>query len=285
MKNILLGAHFSISGGLDKAFDHADKYECSAMQIFTQNSNTWKVRKLETKETKNFFKRQESSSVKSIISHAGYLINLAGPDSEKREKSFEALKGELKRSDMLGIKNIVLHPGSYMKTSVEEGIKRICESINLLFNDDSCGSSSILLETMAGQGDCIGHKPEHLAEIIENTGNNSRVGICLDTCHIFASGYDISTEEGYLNFIDKLESLSLLEKIGCIHLNDSKKKCGARVDRHEHISEGLMGDKIFKLIVNDKRFDSVPKIIELPGEQDGIDMNKKNFERLTSLVR
>ncbi|MGM0418927.1 MAG: deoxyribonuclease IV [Thermodesulfobacteriota bacterium] len=281
MKKILLGAHFSISGGVDKAFDHADKYECSAMQIFTQNSNTWKVRKLETKETEKFFKRQESSFVKNITSHAGYLINLAGPDHEKREKSFEALKGELERSHILGIKNIVLHPGSHMKTSVEGGVKRISESLNLLLNDDLCGSSNILLETMAGQGDCVGHRPEHLAEIIENIDKKSRVGICLDTCHIFASGYDISTKEGYLKFTDKLESLSLLEKVGCIHLNDSKKKCGTRVDRHEHIGKGLMGNTIFELIVNDKRFDSVPKIIELPGEQDGVDMNKKNFERLS----
>ncbi len=282
MENNLLGAHFSISGGLHKSFDHADKYHCTAMQIFTQNSHTWKIRELEKVEIEKFLKRKKESGVKTVVSHAGYLINLAGSDPEKREKSFQSMRGELIRAELLQIENLVLHPGSHIKTSVEEGIERIAESINLLLNDKSLGNAAILFETTAGQGDSVGHRLEHIQQIIERIDQKERVGLCIDTCHVFAGGYDIRAKGGYNDFVYEIDSRFGIESVKCIHLNDSKKDVGSRVDRHEHIGEGLIGGKAFELIMKDSRFAHASKIIETPGEKDGLDMNKINFGKLLS---
>lgn len=280
MKGLLLGAHYSISGGLHKSFDHADKYQSTAMQIFTQNSHTWKIRELEKNDIEKFLNRKKESGVINIVSHAGYLINLAGSDPEKREKSFQSMKGELLRAEQLGIENLVLHPGSHTKTSVEEGVERIAESINILLSDKSLGNATILFETTAGQGDSVGHRLEHIQEIIDRIDQKERVGLCIDTCHIFAGGYDIRTEDGYNDFVIEIDERFGTESVKCIHLNDSKKDLGSRVDRHEHIGEGFIGGKAFELIMSDSRFAHAPKIIETPTEKDGLDMNQINFDRL-----
>lgn len=280
MMEKLLGAHYSIAGGLHKAFDHADKYQSTTMQIFTQNSHTWKIRELKKNEIDTFLKRKKESGVKKIVSHAGYLINLAGSDSGKREKSFQSMRGELLRAEQLAIENLVLHPGSHTKTSVEEGIERLTESINLLLSDTSLGKTTILFETTAGQGDSVGHRLEHIQAIIERIDRKERVGLCIDTCHIFAAGYDIRSEEGYNGFVNEIDDRFGTESVKCIHLNDSKKALGSRVDRHNHIGEGFVGETAFKLIMNDDRFLHAPKIIETPAENDGVDMNRVNFDRL-----
>ncbi len=284
MNHSLLGAHFSIAGGLHKAFDHADKYNCTAMQIFTQNSHTWKIRELTENEIETFLLRKEHSGVINITAHTGYLINLAGADAEKRCKSFDAMKAELFRAERLGIKNLVLHPGSHMKTSVTDGIKRLSESINRLFDQTPSDDTTILLETTAGQGNSIGHRLDDIEHTINAIENRARIGICIDTCHVFAAGYDISTETGYKTFIDEIDSRFGLDAVKCIHMNDSKKKAGAKVDRHEHIGMGCIGDMAFKLIMNDAGFTHAPKILETPAELDGADMIAKNLSKLISFI-
>lgn len=280
MKNTLLGAHFSIAGGLHRSFDHADKYQSTAMQIFTQNSHTWKIRELEKSDIEKFLNRKKESGVINIVSHAGYLINLAGSDPEKREKSFQSMRGELLRAELLEIENLVLHPGSHMKTSVAEGIERITESINLLLDDKALGNTTILFETTAGQGYSVGHRLEHIQDIIKKIDQKERVGLCIDTCHVFAGGYDIRTEDGYNDFVNEIDSRFGVKAVKCIHLNDSKKDVASRVDRHEHIGKGFIGGKAFELIMRDPRFVHAPKIIETPTEKDGLDMNRINFDRL-----
>lgn len=284
IEKLLLGAHFSISGGLHKAFDPADRYGCRAMQIFTQSANTWKTRKITEDEKELFIKRWQSSCVEKAVSHAGYLINLAGSDFEKRKKSFEALKKEIERAEYLGIELVVLHPGSHMKTSVSEGIKRVSDAVNKIFDESCSGRTKILFETMAGQGDCVGSEISHLEDIINGVKRKERIGVCIDTCHVFASGSDISFEKGWSEFLESMISAAGLDKILCFHLNDSKKDCGTKVDRHGHIGEGKIGLKPFELILNDKRFDDIPKIIELQDEENGKDMNAANFSRLASLA-
>ena len=280
----LIGAHFSISGGLHKAFDHADKYNCTAMQIFTQNSHTWKIRELTDGEIEAFLQRKKISGVKDVTAHTGYLINLAGSNIEKRRKSMAAMKAELFRAERLGIKHIILHPGSHIKTSVASGIDRLAESINTLLDIKQTESVSILLETTAGQGDSIGHRLDDIEKTIEKIENKERIGLCIDTCHVFAAGYDISTKQGYEAFFDEVANRIGIASVKCIHLNDSKKKAGSKVDRHEHIGMGCIGDKAFELIMKDEKLAHVPKILETPGEHNGVDMSRKNLDKLLSFI-
>ena len=285
MKDVLVGAHFSIAGGLHRAFADADKYGCTAMQIFTQNSNTWKIRELRNKEIEEFFKRKKVSKVKRIISHSSYLINLGGPDKEKRKKSIEALEGEIIRAEALEIESLVLHPGSHVGTSVKEGIKRIASGLNSVLDKIPGKNTDIILETTAGQGDSIGHRCDEISEIIEKVENKERIGVCIDTCHIFAAGYDIRTKEKYDSFMKEAENSFGLNYLKCIHLNDSKKDLGSRLDRHEHLGLGFIGEDAFKFIMKDKRLAEVPKILETPHEADGKDMNFVNFNKLYSMAQ
>lgn len=283
MSNILLGAHFSIAGGLHKAFSHAEKYGCRAIQIFTQNSSTWKIREVSEEEVSLFREAWEKSCVENVTAHAGYLINLAGPDNEKNEKSRTSLGGELKRADLLNIDSLVLHPGSHVKTSISQGIQRISDNVNRIFEKDR-GKTKIAFETMAGQGDSIGSRLEHIKSIIDKIENRERTAVCIDTCHLFASGYDLGSEEKYNAFMDEFTDFFGVDSLECIHLNDSKKELGSRVDRHDHIGHGLMGLEPFKFIIRDKRLAHVPKILETAHEKDGKDMNMENFGILKSFL-
>ncbi len=280
---LLLGAHFSIAGGIHKALYEAVSYQCNTLQIFTKNANTWKEKILSDKEIKKFKAAKKETGIYEITSHASYLINIAGMDKKKSAMSCEALKQELIRCDQLNIPYIVLHPGSHMGNGEEKGIRRIADNINQIFDLTKDIKTRLLLETTAGQGSGIGHTFEQLAAIMERVHNQSRIGVCLDTCHIFAAGYDISTPEGYRNTIAEFDQIVGLEKLFVIHLNDSKKKAGSRVDRHEHIGEGFIGLDAFKYLINDFRFKNIPKIIETPkikGLEDGDEMN---LNRLRSL--
>lgn len=284
INNFILGAHFSVAGGLHKAFNEADAYFCKAMQIFTQNSSTWKIRVLSKQDISEFENAYDTSGVTDIISHCSYLINPAGPDAEKREKSFESLKGEVTRCCLLGIKKIVLHPGSHMNTSLDEGINRISLFLDEIFKSFPDKDFTILLETTAGQGSSIGSQLFHLEQIMEKCRFYDRINICVDSCHTFAAGYNIATDKGYEDFFREADSRFGIEKIQCFHLNDSKKECGSKVDRHAHIGSGLIGLNFFKNIMRDKRFLHIPKIIELPNKENGLDMHRKNFEKLKKLA-
>jgi len=280
----LLGAHFSIAKGLHHALYEAKAYGCSALQIFTKNASTWKERIRSQEEIIRFDKAREETGITEIVSHTSYLINLATSDRIKHAKSCSALKKELIRSFGLGIPFVVLHPGAHMGKGEAEGIKRIALSINEIFAKTPDLQIRLLLETTAGQGSGLGHTFEQLTSILNHIENKDRIGICLDTSHIFAAGYDIRNETSYRQVTDEFDAVIGIENLYAMHLNDSKKELGSRVDRHEHIGEGYIGIKAFKLLMNDVRFQDVPKIIETPKTKNGRDYDEINLNRLRSLI-
>jgi deoxyribonuclease IV len=285
----LLGAHFSIAKGLDKALYEAKSHGCNALQIFTKNANTWKERIVKQKEIDGFKQAMSETGISKIASHASYLINLATPDKKKHKMSCDALEQELIRSSCLHIPCVVLHPGSHMGTGEKEGILRIAESINKIFEEIFAKTPEIntrlLLETTAGQGSSVGYSFEHLASIISKVEKNINPGICLDTSHIFAAGYDIRTIDSYRKTMNVFDSSVGLDRLFLIHLNDSKKELGSRVDRHEQIGRGYIGSETFKYIMNDDRLFDIPKIIETPKGSTEKNWDEINLKMLREMVR
>jgi len=280
----LLSAHFSIAKGLHNAIYAAKALDCTALQLFTKNSQTWKERSLSQEDITLFEKAREETGIKGIAAHTSYLINLASHEKQKHAMSYAALKQELIRCSRLNIPYIVLHPGAHMGKGENHGVRVIAESIKQIFAEIPKTNVRLLLETTAGQGTGIGHTFEQLAAIMDKIEDRDRVGICLDTCHIFAAGYDIRTEKSYKKTMDTFDSVIGLEYLYLIHLNDSKKDLGSRVDRHEHIGKGVIGINAFDCIMNDKRLKNVPKIIETPKGKKGECGDKVNLSRLRALL-
>ncbi len=257
-----IGFHVSISGGLYKSFDNAELLGINTFQIFLKNSTKWRVPPLTFDDAKLFTDRWKKAGKVSVHAHTGYLINLAG-SGENLTKSINLLQDEMDRADMLGIKTLVLHPGSHKGDGVETGIDRIASSLNVVFSERGDGVT-ILLENTAGQGKSVGHRFEHIRDIMAKVSHRERLGVCFDTCHAFAAGYDISTRGGYSSTFEDFDRIIGLNKIKLFHLNDSKKACGSRVDRHEHIGLGEIGPEAFRLIFHDKRFMELDAIMETP---------------------
>ncbi len=280
----LLGAHLSIAGGLHRAIGSASALGCNVLQIFTKNASTWREKQLAENEIETFQKARKEAGISCVASHTSYLINIAGPDEKKSAMSFAALKQELIRCSQLGLDHAILHPGSHMGAGEDEGIQHAADMLNRLFEQTSGIATRLLLETTAGQGDCVGHALGQLADIVNRVADQNRVGICLDTCHIFAAGYDISTEEGYDRTMAEFERLIGFDRLFAIHVNDSKRECGSRVDRHEHIGKGRIGLPGFKLIMNDARLRPIPKILETPKREAGRDADPVNLNRLRALL-
>ena len=281
--SLLLGAHFSIAKGLHKAILEAESYKCNTLQIFTKNANTWKEKTISENDIRKFKDIKVQTNIYNIISHTSYLINLAGPDKTKSDMSCEALKQEIIRCGQLELPYLVLHPGSHMGDGETKGINRIADNINQIFAATDGITTRLLLETTAGQGTSIGHTFEQLSAIIEKVHDKARIGVCLDTCHIFAAGYDISNKKGYEKTIRAFDDIIGLNNLFVIHLNDTKKACGTRVDRHEHIGDGFIGLDAFRLIMNDTRLQKIPKILETPKLKDGADADIINLELLRKL--
>jgi deoxyribonuclease-4 len=281
---MLLGAHFSIAGGLHNALYEAQAHGCTALQIFTKNAQTWKERSLNPDEIDQFEQARVQTGITSIAAHTSYLINLATAEKQKQTMSFRALEQELVRSSMLDIPFVVLHPGAHMGSGESQGVRKIAESINRIFDQISDLKTRLLFETTAGQGSSVGHIFEHLAMIRDKVDKKNAVGFCLDTSHIFAAGYDIRTRPAYQKTIDAFDSVAGIEHLYLIHLNDSKKQFGTRVDRHEHIGLGHIGLKAFELFMNDPRFRNIPKIIETPKQRDGEDYDPVNLNTLRKLI-
>ena len=279
----LLGAHFSIAKGLQLALFEAQSYGCRALQLFTKNAHTWRERTLTDEEIARFKAAKSATKIKSIASHTSYLINLAAPDPEKQARSCRALEQELLRSSQLSIPWVVLHPGSHVGSGLAEGIQRIAESVNEIFAKNPSISTRLLFETTAGQGASVGHTFEQLAAIKEKIKPQDKIGFCLDSCHIFAAGYDIRSEAAYQKTMAAFEAAIGLKHLYAVHLNDSKKGLGSRVDRHEHIGEGTIGIRAFEYIMNDGRLAHIPKIIETPKQKDGRDADRINLDKLRSL--
>lgn len=279
----MLGFHASISGGVDKAVERIQKLDCPAGQIFLSNNRQWAIRDLKDGEEESF-KETSDKLFGDIVAHACYLINLAKDDQDAWEKSVRTLRKETKRADVLGVKSLVLHPGSHVGNGVQNGIKRIGEALNKVIDDTPEAETNILLETMAGQGTSLGHKLEQLARMYEKVEEQERIEFCLDTCHMHAGGYDLRDESAYEKTMQSVENILGLEKVTVLHLNDSKKDFDSRVDRHENIAEGLIGEECFRCLMNDTRWDGIPKILETPVEDDWKNDYGKNIDRLLSLI-
>lgn len=279
----ILGAHLSISGGLYKALEEAESLGCGALQIFTKNASTWREKTLTEKEIRLFHEAREKTGIRMIAAHTAYLINLAATDPQIRDKSKHALKQELIRSGQLGLPWLILHPGAHMGDGEASGIERIAAAVNEIFDELPDNPTRLLLETTAGQGSALGRTFEELAEMQSRIHERQRTGICLDTCHIFAAGYDISDEESYMETMERFDRILGIDNLLVIHVNDAQKPCGSRVDRHAHVGEGMIGDRGFACLLNDKRLAGVPKILETPKKKDGRDADPENLARLRAL--
>src|SRR5919107_1296961 len=259
-----LGAHLSIAGGLPRAVDRAEASGCEALQIFTKSAGQWRARELPASEIGLFKRRVRQTRIRPVVAHNSYLINLAAADAALRARSIASLRDELHRADALGLDGLVMHPGSYTSGSEQSGLRMIAEGLSDIVASRPDGKTRILLEHTAGQGTNLGHRFEHLAEIIERLGGPPPPGVCLDTCHLIAAGYDICSQQGYEETFRQFGRIVGFSRLRAFHFNDSKKPCGSRVDRHEHIGKGCIGLEPFRWLLNDPRFAGLPMLLETP---------------------
>jgi deoxyribonuclease IV len=280
----LLGAHTSINGGVSTAVDLAEKLGFTAMQIFTKNNNRWYSKELSENEIEKFRMRLESSKIKFVVAHDSYLINLCSKELEMLNKSRDSFWDELKRCELLGIPHLNFHPGAHLGLGEDEGIKIIAESLNIAHANTKEYKVSSMIEAAAGQGSAIGYKFEHLRKIIDLVEEKDRITICIDTAHIFAAGYDIKDSTNYEIVINEFDNIVGLDRLKCIHMNDSKKPLGSKVDRHEHIGKGFIGLQGFTNIMNDKRIEHIPKILETPKGKEQLE-DLVNLKILKSLIK
>lgn len=281
---MILGAHVSTAGGVSTAPINARKLEVTAFQIFTKNQKQWKAKPLDVKEIDLYLKNYENCGIKCVAAHDAYLINLCADDVDKLNKSRESFFDEMVRADQLQIPFLIMHPGSHLGAGEEAGLKRIAESIRMLFDRQLNGKVRVLLETTAGQGTNLGYRFEQLAELIELIDCEERLGVCLDTCHVFTAGYDIRTRDSYHKTIAEFDNIIGLDKLFVIHLNDSKKEFSSQVDRHEHIGDGKIGINAFTFFMNDPRFADVPGLLETPGDLSEYARNLMNLKRLIKTI-
>ena len=254
----------SIAGGLPRAVDRAEASRCDALQIFTKSTGQWRARVLPPEEIALFRRRLDETGIHPVVAHNSYLINVAAADPALRARSIDALGAELDRADALGLQGLVMHPGSYTTGSESQGLELIARAIGGILRSRPRTKTMILLEHTAGQGTNLGHRFEHLQTILEYLEGSPRVGVCLDTCHLLAAGYDISSEQGYASTFAELDRIVGLDRVRVFHLNDSKRPCGSRVDRHDHIGKGCLGLEPFRWLLNDRRFDALPMLLETP---------------------
>jgi deoxyribonuclease-4 len=263
-----LGAHMSISGGLDKAVERGSSIGCETFQVFTKSNQQWRAKPLEAEDVARFQATRATAGIDPIFAHAAYLINLAAPDDDAWDKSLESFIVELGRCAALKLPFIVVHPGAHGGAGEDTGLSRITRALDECFTRHQDEPVTVLLETTAGQGSSVGYKFEHLAWIIEHCLYPERLGICFDTCHAFAAGYDLRTPESYERTIASLDRLVGLEHLKAIHLNDSLGDLGGHLDRHAHIGMGRLGLEAFRLLLNDPRLKHLPMVLETPKGPD-----------------
>jgi deoxyribonuclease-4 len=282
----------SVAGGLPRAVERGVVHGCDAMQIFAKNANQWRGRHLPPEEIRAFRLLVKQSGIAPVVSHASYLINLATANRGLHTQSMEAMGDELDRAEALGLLGVVLHPGCYTDGSEAHGLALIADGLDLLLRDRRRGRTMVILEHTAGQGTSLGATFEQLATIIGLMKASRRVGVCLDTCHLLASGYDIASPEGYARTFKDFGRIVGFDRLKAFHMNDSKRPLGSRVDRHTHIGEGCVGLDAFGRIVNDRRFEGLPMLLETPKSEgkatgpivaDPLDV--KNLSTLRGLVK
>jgi len=281
----MFGAHLSIAGGVHNALLKAEEYGCDTVQIFTKNQMQWRCAPLQPDVIDEWRSHQKRLKFKRTVSHDSYLINLAATNELFWRQSVELFVEELRRCDQLGIPYLVAHPGEHMGAGEQAGITKIVAALNVIHSQLPQSKTITCLEITAGQGSCLGYKLEHLAEIIWRVKEPRRVAVCLDTAHLFAAGYDLRGRK-YHKFRKELDSILGVRKVKVLHLNDSKKPLGSRVDRHDHIGRGFIGREGFKPIIRDTDFANVPKILETPKgkTENGCSWDELNLETLRSLL-
>jgi len=280
-----LGAHMSIQGGVSKAIERGRSIGCTAIQIFTKNQRNWRDKEIPADEAARFrAAAAEFGPPEAVIAHDSYLVNLGAPADETWEKSVAALADEIGRCELLGVPLLVMHPGAPLAQGEEWGLDRIARGLDRVFSAAPRSPVTVLLETTAGQGSNLGFRFEQLAEMIRRCDHPDRLGVCFDTCHVFAAGYDLRTTEGFQRTMAELDRTVGIDRLKAFHLNDSKKDIGSRVDRHEHIGQGALGIEPFRALVNDKRFAKIPMILETPKEEDMAE-DVENLARLRALMK
>ncbi len=284
----ILGAHQSIAGGYYRAAELARQVGCDCVQLFCKNNNQWRAKALTDEDATRFQAALREAKLVHPLVHDSYLINLAAPDEELWRRSVEAYVIELRRAESLGIPCVVTHPGSFTTSSEKAGLARIIQALNEVHGQTRGLAVKTLLENTAGQGSNLGWQFEQLATILDGVKDPDRLGVCIDTCHVFAAGYPLSTTKDYKATMRKLDTIVGLKLIKAIHLNDSKRELGSRVDRHEHIGQGQIGLDAFRMLLNDPRLQKTPMYLETPKEEDGYNQGLKldamNLATLRRLV-
>jgi deoxyribonuclease-4 len=259
-----MGAHMSVAGGVDRAIDRARQVGCTALQIFLKNNNQWKGPPLKDEAIARFREEMARGDIAPPVAHASYLLNFAGENKAQLAKSRENLLDDLRRAETLGVVGIVLHPGAHLGRGETVGVAQIAREIDRLLERTDGSRVAIYLETTAGQGTTIGHRFEHLRDIIASVERRDRVAVCLDTCHVFAAGYDLRTPSALKVTLDEFDRVIGLGKLAFLHLNDSKKEFDSRRDRHEHIGKGFIGESGFRALMKEKRLAKIPRVLETP---------------------
>jgi deoxyribonuclease-4 len=283
--DLLIGAHMSIAGGLHTAFERAEKVGCTAIQIFTKNSNQWKDPVISSDDIAKYREAKNKSKVRIVVSHDSYLINLCGASDALLHGSRRSFVEEIKRCEALEIKYLIFHPGAHTTMDRKEAVKTVSDSLNYAHTETKNSSVVTLIETTAGQGTTLGNTFDEIAKMISFVKDKKRVGVCIDTCHIFAAGYDIRTNETYDKTMAEFEKTIGLDMLHAIHFNDAKKPLNSRVDRHENIGKGEIGKLAFGFFMNDDRFNEIPKVLETPKGEDGYEMDIVNLKLLRSLTK
>lgn len=275
----------SIAGGYYRAVEIAKRCGCDCVQLFTKNNNQWRAKEITDEEARRFHGALSELGIVHPLSHDSYLINLATADTELWKKSVDAFVIELLRADRLGIPFVVTHPGAYTTSTEQAGLKRVIAALDEVDRQTRGGSAKCLLETTAGQGTCLGWRFEQLATILQRVKNPDRLGVCVDTCHVFAAGYPLAEPNDYRRTMRQFDQTIGLSRIRAFHLNDSKRELGSRVDRHEHIGRGKLGLAAFRNLLNDHRFRRIPMYLETPkGQENGVELDVINLATLRGLV-
>lgn len=279
----LLGAHTSINGGVSTSINRAEKLKFSAMQIFTKNNNRWYARPIDIVEIDSFKAKLKKSGIKYVVAHDSYLINLCAADEKLLERSREAFIDELNRCEQLGIPHLNFHPGAHMGQGEEKGIELIAQSLDYVHEKTPEFNVKSMIEMTAGQGTTLGYTFEQVRDIISLVKDPERLCVCIDTAHIFAAGYDFREKKLFRQMMREFDELIGIKKLQCLHINDSKKDLGSRVDRHEHIGKGFIGLEGFRNIMNARQLKKIPKILETPKGKDQKE-DLENIEILNSLI-
>ena len=278
----LLGAHMSIAGGHHHAVEAAYRAGCTALQIFTKGNNQWAAKPLTEEGVRAFADARARYGVRCVVAHSSYLINLGTPDDALFEKSIDAFAIELERCEALDVSHLIFHPGAHVGSGEEAGLARVARGIDEAHRRLPGLRVKTTLELTAGQGSCLGHTFEHLGAILARVGAPERVAVCIDTCHMLAAGYDFRDADGYEETFARFDECVGIERIEAFHVNDSKKDVGSRVDRHETLGEGFLGDEPFRLLMNDARFVGVPMLLETPKGDDEVRADTGNLRKLVS---